>query len=81
MRTLLKEAKKLKVYIIQENIGGVSYEPLVFIEAEKANRHYIELVNEVHKTDFKGIKQTVDYMKENNGNDDHEILFWSKEVE
>ena len=72
--------KKIKVYIIEENIGGVSHEPIVFVDAKKANKHYTKLVNEVHSTNFTGIKETLDYMKENNGSDDHEILYWTTEV-
>jgi hypothetical protein len=73
--------KKIRVYIIQENIGGVSHEPIVFTESRKANKHYINLVNEVHSTNFKTIGETVDYMKKNNGEDDHEILYWTLNVE
>jgi hypothetical protein len=81
MKISIQTENKLEVYIIQENIGGVSHDPIVFIEEEKANKHYIELVNEVHSTDFKGIKETLEYMKENNGEDDHEILYWTTNVE
>ena len=73
--------KKIKVYVIQENIGGVSEDPLVFTESRRANNHYIKLVNEVHGTDFKTMGETVDYMKKNNGEDDHEILYWTLNVE
>jgi len=73
--------KKSKVYVIQENIGGTSYDPVVFTELRKANKHYIKLVNEVHSTNFKSIGETVDYMKKNNGEYDHEILYWTTKVE
>jgi hypothetical protein len=81
MTKTIKNGKKLKAHIIQENIGGVSHDPVVFMEVARANKHYIELVNEVHATNFKGIKETLEYMKENNGNDDHEVLYWSIEVQ
>lgn len=80
MKESIQRVKKLKVYIIEENIGGVSHEPIVFIDDKKANKHYIKLVNEVHSQNFKGIKETLEYMKENNGSDDHEILYWTTEV-
>ncbi len=75
-----KIIQKIKVYIVEENIGGVSHEPIVFVDAKKANKHYIKLVNEVYSTNFKGIKETLEYMKENNGANDHEILYWTTEV-
>ena len=75
-----KIIQRIKVYIVEENIGGVSHEPIVFVDAKKANRHYTKLVNEVHSTNFKGIKEALEYMKENNGADDHEILYWTTEV-
>jgi len=54
----------MKIYIIQQIIKGISECPDLFIDEKKADKFYIDLVNEEFNKNFKTIEETSDFLRE-----------------
>ena len=50
------------VYLVQEETGGIPYEPEVYTDQGTAERHYVRLVNQQHHTSFSSFGESNDYM-------------------
>ena len=69
----------MKIYIIQEITEGVAECPILFTDEEKADEHYIKLVNEVFDKNFKNEKDASDFLREDESLID--IHYWVSEPE
>lgn len=67
-----------QIYIIQEVVEGVANCPILMTDEEKADKHYIDLVNEVHDKDFKTEKEASDFLRESQTM--HDIYYWIQEI-
>ena len=53
---------RVVVFAVQEETGGIPYEPDVFSDEKLAEDHYRRLVNEVHRKSFKTFLGAVSFM-------------------
>ena len=58
---------KIKLFVIQEEIGGIPEVPIIFTDEEQADAYYTQLVNENNNENCKTFKEASEYMEEYSG--------------
>lgn len=69
---------KTTVYIVQEEQGGISDDPVVFRKEQKAEQEYLRLLNKHEGKKFKKIDAAVNYLR---NTEDYMIRLFVCEVE
>ena len=54
----------LTLYVIQEELSGVVYEPIIYTKHHLADRKYMMLVREYYASELKRTKKTIDSYKQ-----------------
>lgn len=69
------------VWVVQEETGGIPYEPLCFLSESKAELAFVQLVNENHHTKFKRFTAAARHAeKANERGDEYYIRMWEVEA-
>jgi len=64
------------IHVVQEVVGGCAYEPVMFLNAKDADKHFMKLIKEVYHVNFTDIKEALEYVRDVESDDYHDLFYW-----